>query len=161
MEYFEKNFKIVDEPIEPDVSEKKADKPDPRVRAALWQEYQYGILKIPSQYSDMANELRKSLESPVLPSKCAKLIEEFLVCVDGNAAKITETLTECAKELPEKYPTLEKLQKASLSWISNKYLDKFEHLKPKADEIIESIRTHWNIDELTLKSNKEQTQATD
>jgi hypothetical protein len=150
-EFMEKNFELAEDPIESESHETKTEKPDPRVRAALWQEYQYGITKIPKQYLDMQDELKRVLESPVLPSKCAKLIEEYISIVEENALEISKVLTECAKELPSKYPSIEKLKNASSMWISNKYNDKFKELKPKADEIIVSIRTHWAIDELKLK----------
>jgi len=151
-DYMEKNFELVDDPTESEEPKDKTDeKPDPRVRAALWQDYTYGMTRIPKQHSEMIDELRKTLESPVLPSKCARLIEEYIELVEKNTAEVGKVLTECAKELPQKYPTTEKLQKASISWITNKYNDKFEHLKPKAEQIIDSIRTHWSIDDIILK----------
>ncbi len=151
-EYLEKNFELIESPVEIETkNESVIEKPDPRVRAALWQDYKYGMIYIPKQHSEMLNELREMLESPVLPSRCAKFIEEFIEAIQENTHKVASVLTECANELPQKLSTIKKLRKISLAWISNKYVDEFTELKPKADQIIESIRTHWAIDELTLK----------
>jgi hypothetical protein len=134
--------------IVPKKDASEPEKPDPRVRAALWQDHKHGEIAIPREHSEMQDELKRILESPILPKGCAELLEDFQRTVEQNTFLVGQILTECAAEMPEKYPTVEALQRASFSWIRNKYNEAFEHLKPKADEVVQFVRGYWLIDQL-------------
>ena len=148
-EFVDKYVQLADDHVLPeDTSESETERPDPRLRAALWQDYKFGEIRIPREYSETHDQLIEILESPVLPKNCVELLESFLETVDRNTNLVAEVLTECATELPEKYPTIEALQRSSFLWIHNRYNDAFEDLKPKADKVVDFVRSHWSVDEI-------------
>jgi len=148
-EFVDKYVRLDDEHVLPkDTSGLETERPDPRLRAALWQDYKFGHIRIPREYSETHDQLTEILESPVLPKKCVELLESFLETVDRNTHLVAKILTECATELPEKYPTIEALQRSSFGWIQNKYNDAFEDLKPKADQVVDFVRGYWSVDEI-------------
>jgi len=64
-----------------------------------------------------------------------------------NVHAIGNTLTECAKEVPEKYPDRGMLNKAAFYWIYERY--KETPLQPKAEAIIRFARKYDESDNLT------------
>ena len=58
-------------------------------------------------YAAKLQELRDLLESPLMPSKCAILVEEFIGATENNLMTIGITLTQSAPEFPEQYHTLD------------------------------------------------------
>ena len=122
--------------------------PDPRVRAALWHDYKHNEIRLPKEYVDKLDEFNRILESPILPKECSALLESYLSTVRNNTNLIGELLTNCAEELPRKYPTHEQLLKGTYFWIANKYNQDFEHLEPKAKEILEFVRNYWTVNDL-------------
>lgn len=122
--------------------------PDPRVKAAIWEKHKYSTIHLPNKHSEIVNEYKKILSSPLIPKECVSLLESYLERIDKNVLLINRTLTEVAKELPIKYPSMGTLEKASLAWISNAYMEKFLPLEPIASNIINFIREYWSTDEL-------------
>ena len=134
--------------ILPEKDDSETEKLDPQGRRAQWQDYKHAEIVIPREYWERRDELMKLLESPVLPKGCVELLEDFLETVEENTSLVGQVLTECTAELPEKYPTIESLERAAFAWIDNRYNDAFEKLKPKADSIVEFIRGYWSVDQL-------------
>lgn len=128
--------------------EQVKEKPDPRIRAALWADYLHGDIRIPRKHSDLQDEFQRVLESPIIPKQLVTLIEEYLEIVSFNVMLVSEVLTESAKEMPEKYPTLSKLEKGTLDWLRSRYTKRMRDLKPKADEIVTFVRAYYGADEI-------------
>ena len=141
-------FTLADGYIAPENEEEPPDKTDPRVRAVQWNDYKHGEMPIPREYYKSEEELQRIIESPLLPKECVGLIEDFQRIVSDNTSLLQRVLVECAAEMPVKYPTQEMLQRASANWIHARYNHEFQHLKPKADEIVKFIRGYWAIDQL-------------
>lgn len=121
---------------------------DNRVRAVLWGKYKYAGIRIPKEYLDTMDKFTSVLESPLLPKKCAKLIEEYIRIVRKNATLINKIINDHTQEFPEKYPSIEDLQKSKIDWLNNKYNEEFIPLKPKANEIVDFIRGYWMSDKI-------------
>lgn len=65
--------------------------------------------------------LRNFVESPFIPRRLSELIKDYNALVDRNAMNIGKLLTECAKQMPLKYPSTDTLRKSSFAWIRSKY----------------------------------------
>jgi hypothetical protein len=113
-----------------------------------WDTYQHGTVVSSTEFVEARKELTGLLESPVLPSKCATLIEEFVDTLDEYVGGLDRFLTSVSTELPEKYPTLDLLQRAELYWLENLYREEAPKLKPKADPIVRFIRHYYGSDDL-------------
>lgn len=119
---------------------------DPRVRAALWADYDHGELHVPRKYSTTDDKLQQFLENPLLPTECVRLLGEYKELAKKNLFRIRDVMTECAKEMPDKYPNIDQLNKASGDWIRHRYVKEFEHMKEKADAIVSFVRQHYSVD---------------
>ncbi len=144
-EAMEQDFALCDSHVKPDAKLKPAP-PDPRTRAALWSKHKHGVIHLPAEFSSKNAEFSQMSESPILPSRCAALLDEYRVLIIKNANLVGDLLTECAQELPEKYPNIEALSKASIDWIHARYTARFVHLEPKAKEIVLFVRSYFGVD---------------
>lgn len=143
-----KYFELADDHLQTDNSNSSEKEKDPRVRAALWANYtQYNIC-IPKEYSEQEKKIQNLLENPLLPSECVKLLNEYTETIHKNINLTRKILTEAAKEMPDKYPSLEDLKKSSFDWLTHRFVDDFVHLKPKAEAIIAFVRSCYDVDNL-------------
>jgi len=143
-----RHVQLADQPFEPDTDKPKGSDRDPRVRAALWNKYVHDHIRLPRKLIEAEARLDRVLESPLLPKTCILLLQEFRATVGKNIDLIKQCLTEAAGEMPEKYPSIAALQKSSALWINNRYNEKFEQLKPKADAIGEFIRNYYDVESI-------------
>ncbi|MCH1642929.1 hypothetical protein MJ257_22785 [Paenibacillus timonensis] len=145
----EKYLAVCDEHVITDNGDiEKPIKPDPRTRAAIWSSYEQHEIHIPREFSETEDRLKKIKNSPLLPVECVDLIDRYIEVAYKNVDMIRELLTNCARELPEKYADYELMKKASISWIHHKYVDEFEHLSEPASNIIKYIRHYFSVDNL-------------
>ncbi|MFZ0943972.1 MAG: hypothetical protein WB930_02610 [Syntrophobacteraceae bacterium] len=147
-DYAAKHLVVMQGYIRQESPPSKVDKTDPRIRAAMWSEFTYGELRIPSEFSEMEERLGLFLETPVLPTRCITLIEEYNKLVSCNLEMIGKILDDAAKEMIAKYPSLEALNQASFDWIRKMYINEFINLKPKAEEIISYVRSYYRVDDV-------------
>ena len=123
---------------------------DPAIRLSIWLRYMHDDLVLSDIYAAKLQELLEALfESPLMPSKCAILVEEFIGATENNLMTIGITLTQSAPEFPEQYHTLDEGVNANFLWITNRCIGKFEDLKPKADAIVSYIRSYFDPDRIT------------
>lgn len=134
--------------IQEDSSETDELTPDPRLRAARWARYKHVRLFINKEFWVMNARLGAILENPLLPSGLLDLIAKYRSIANDNQTILWNLLVSVAQEMPDKYPTLELLEKASFSWIRSRYVHEFKHLKPISEEIIQYIRNHFNAEAL-------------
>lgn len=145
----EKFFSLVDDDSKSEVAATRNDeRPDPRVRAALWADYECFMLHIPKEYSEKLEELNFIKSSPLLTKESVKLIENFEKALSENREILMNTLTEVSKELPHRYPSQKALTGATHYWVSNKYNAKVQSLEEPATKIIEYIRNYYKVDEI-------------
>lgn len=143
-----KHGKLKDGYLQEDVPSSSEEKNDPRVRAALWAEYQQYELAIPQKFSEQEKKIQDMLENPLFPSECVRLLNEYLDTVDKNLELVRDLLTKCAKEMPAKYSSIEKLKNSSFDWIEHLFAREFVYLKPKADATITFVRSRYDVDNL-------------
>ena len=143
-----KHFELADGHLSDETAPPKKESKDPRVRAALWADYEQYELRIPKEFSDRERQLQDLLENPLLPSECVTLLNEYVRTVHENLNIVRQLLTKCAKQMPDKYPSLDALKRSSMNWIQHGFADDFVHLKPKADAIIAFVRSRYDVDNL-------------
>lgn len=124
------------------------EKADPRTKAAIWSEYRFKGIFIPRESAEMEDRLRRIIGSPLIPADCASLLKDYMSTVHRNLTILGDLLTECARELPVKYPTIESLKQAAPYWIHRTYMQRFEHLDKKANEITEYLRGYFSVEKL-------------
>jgi hypothetical protein len=139
-EYAERNLTLVDEHISSEIG--------PASEEMVWADYEHGEIHIPNQHTEYVKQFGKILESPLTPKPVSDSIVEYLRACRNNIALVGEVLTECAREMENKYPSREVMERASFSWLRNKYNDRIIHLKPKSDDVILKVRAHFQTDDL-------------
>lgn len=120
--------------------------PDPRTRAAIWSGHFHGVISIPRKYVEKEEELKRLADSPLVPAELGKLLDGFMETVRANAKVIGDTLTECAKEMPEKYPNIEELKKASFDWVHARINGKIHPLEEHAKKLNSYLREYFTSD---------------
>lgn len=125
---------------------------DSRVRAARWARYRTKILYINRQYCEMDQRITRLLENPLLPAQLAELLTRYRAMAAQNRSALREVLDGAAKEMPEKFSTLQAMERiAPLEWpreLWNRYNHEFKHLKPLADQIVTFVRNYFEADSL-------------
>ena len=140
--------------IEIDVSyvrqdnQKSNELPDPRTRAALWAHYQHNPIALSTGFSKSKDQLSRIADSPLITKELADKIGDLQMTISKDVHRLSEILTEAAKEMPEKYPTLAALQKGSFGWISSRYNSGFTALGPKSKAISDYMRRYFKVDKL-------------
>ena len=97
----------------------------------------------------MQQRLTEILENPLLPLTLIELLTKYRETAGRNQLVLQKLLDDAAKEMPEKYTSLQELEKFSPDWLWNQYMRDFEHLKPLDGQIVEFIRAHFDPDNLT------------
>ena len=97
----------------------------------------------------MQQRLTEILENPLLPLTLIELLTKYPETAGRNQLVLQKLLDDAAKEMPEKYTSLQELEKFSPDWLWNLYMRDFEHLKPLGGQIVEFIRAHFDPDNLT------------
>lgn len=120
------------------------------VKPEKW-DYKHTDISLPREYTDKHDEVQLILDSPLLPSPVGELLESYLEVINQNTIQIRDTIVECSKDMPDKYPTLEDLQRSRTSWVTNEVNRKFRHLEPEANKINAYVRTYFDSDNLLPK----------
>lgn len=138
--YAERTFTLVDGPLKKDTELMKSDE--------KWSEYEHGEIHIPNEYWDSIESIRSIKDSPIIPTKLRGLIEDYIETLERNTNNISEILTNKAKLTEEVYPTIDDLEKSQVNWVSNDFYEKFDHLQPKAEQIVNYINTYFSPDKI-------------
>jgi hypothetical protein len=113
-----------------------------------WSEYRHEIVHVPAEYVAWEESLARLMESPVLPTRCIELLQEYEMRVNENIDLLAETLSTASQELPARYPTLDLMKRARLDWLHNRYNSSFKPLKPAADKVVAFVRGYVGADGL-------------
>jgi hypothetical protein len=124
------------------------EKPGANTRAAIWSNHKHLEICLPQKHLNAMKRIKAIKDSPLLPKKCLELIEDYEKTINDNLLLLRDILNEVASEFPSKYPNFSVMKKASTNWVTNKYVDKFSHLEPKAKAITTYIRKYYLTDEL-------------
>lgn len=148
-EAVQKYFQVAKDHVRKDSTESSEKKEsDPRVRAAIWNDYDHHTIHLPRRYTEMHQRITKLLENPMLPPRCSELLTEYIMLASKNLSIIGPLLADAAKDMPVKYPSPVELNKSTFAWLNNRYVNEFEDLKGKADEIVAFVRSHYDVDNL-------------
>lgn len=140
-------FRLCDDHMIQEQKEKPPE-PDSSTKAILWSKYKYGVMSLPAEYMETQAEFKKITDSPLLPKKCLELVKDYLQTVNKNIEILGDVLTECAQEMPEKYPNLDTLKKSNNDWIYARYNHRFICLEEKAMNITRFLRNYFSSDNL-------------
>ena len=129
------------------------DIPEKLIKPKEW-EYKGYDISLPRAFSAKEDDIKRILDSPLLPISVAEMLERYLAVVYNNAQIIQDAIIECANEMPLKYPKLDDLKKASPIWIENRIRSNFSHLVPVAKEINDYVRNYFDSDNLLPSNHK-------
>jgi hypothetical protein len=113
-----------------------------------WDNYNKYLIRLPKELIEYENKLSIIKNSPILPNKCQILIDEYLKIIFTNIKQVRELLNEASKELPFKYPTIEKFKDATVDWLWVRYTKIFLSLTPNSDKIIQFIRNYYDSEQV-------------
>lgn len=145
------DWEVVDSHV---IEEKEQNEPqitNPAVILAKWQKYKYVTVHYSEKCYQQFERLKKFRTSPLVPAKLRELIRELEGEAYDNLEHINSVLTEVAKDLPEKYPSIEEVKKLQFFWINNKYRDKRSLMNKTAVKILDFINDYLNIEGLLRK----------
>jgi hypothetical protein len=116
----------------------------------FWMDYNYGELKITTEYMELRKKIIDVKSSPLLPKELLVLIEEFIEAMNKNLNLVVEVLNQYSKQLPNDYFTQEiVIERSSIFLgIEIKYNKEFEDLELIANKIVQYIRTYWLVEKI-------------
>jgi hypothetical protein len=98
----------------------KEDPPeDTRPKEQAWAEYVHDWIHLPSRWHETDREILRLIRSPLIPAELASLLEDYRRTARENVEALGQALSECAKEVPEKYPDQATLSKATFTGSMN------------------------------------------
>ena len=142
------DWQLLDGYIEEDEPEPKPEIKNPTVILAQWQKYRHAPIEYTAKFIQHEEHLEKFIASPLLPTKLKDLLDEFRKGIRDNLFIIGTILTEAAKELPEKYPSVNEIKKAQSHWLWQRYVDKRSLLEEEATKIQGFIRNYLKVESL-------------
>jgi hypothetical protein len=149
--YVEKNVELMDYHLK-QPPEKPEALTEPALILAKWQAYDHGAVYMTKKFENSLDRLHRFQVSPLLPKDLKALIAAFESEAFKNLHAVGEVLTSIAKQLPNKYPTLDLLMRADLSWIWNEYnRNKYSRLKDKQDDVLKYLEGYLQINDLLGK----------
>jgi len=113
-----------------------------------WQKYEHGIIYITRKYIEEDNVITSFISSPLIPEQLKEKLIEFRQIVSNNISLMANMLTEAAQELPDNYETVESVDKFNYIEFYNFYNNKSEKLFPKAEDILNYLRSYLKIESL-------------
>lgn len=148
-EYAEKNFfKPTPNGVNEEALLKQKKTKNPALILANWQKYEHGMVEYTQAYQDQLKELARLSVSPLLPKPLRDFIIEFQTSAHQNLSLVGETITECAKEMPEHFTLASEMKEFSDIWIWNEYNNKRKDFEPLAKKILDYINNYLNIENL-------------
>lgn len=142
------NSVLVDAPVRSQPSPREPI--EPSVRGAIWLRREHEVIPVPESFREAKDELRRLIDSPLLPNQITHLLSEFDALLDESVSEIQGVLTLCSKELPEKYPNRTVLADADLTWIHNRINGQLPKLNMKAQEVTGRIRAYFEIEDIMM-----------
>ncbi|MFN3152917.1 hypothetical protein [Bremerella sp.] len=126
-------------------------------RIKFWQDYSLSGLVIPREYKQGLNRIRGSLSHPFLPNSTKLAIGVYVDQINKYVDILEATLTECAKELPNRYQTSESLRQirdgtTAETWLFNavnRRIAAEPTLVRLSSDILKSIREYLQVERLT------------
>jgi hypothetical protein len=149
--FMEENFTLVDDFKKTDETKEEPQITNPSIILAKWQKYEHGAIEFTAKNLKHMETIRRFRVSPLLPNELKQKIGEFEHQAHENLMLIGETLTSAAKELPEKYQSVEDLQRAAFDWLWNKYNHKKPMLTDAQNDILKFVSNYLSIDNLLEK----------
>ena len=146
-DFAEKHFELATDHIQREPPEKKEEEPKtPAVILAQWMKYDHGMIHYTKRFNDAQETLRRFQISPVLPRELKDLIKEFDQLATKNLFALGEVLTEAAKEMPDKYPSLDSVKKSSSYWLWERFNKKLTRLGDAQNKILEYLSNYLDVD---------------
>jgi len=113
-----------------------------------WTSFRLAEMKVPTQYVNAKAQFISYLESPLLPSHLASLVQEYLDALDTNVDHIRTAVEELAQTLPARFPTLESMSGVTIGRAENRFNELRVSLKPIAERIVKFVREYFATDKL-------------
>jgi hypothetical protein len=134
------------------------DAPEPGTVAAWeqqpWEGYRHLGIPIPDEHLTYTETIQRMIENPILPSRCAQLLKEYLDLLGDNREHIGRLMEKAAPEMLTRYDSLDRLRAANLNWLHNMWNAGVTPLKSKADEISVFARAYFKADDFVEMSNR-------
>ena len=128
--------------------EEEEEELSPAIKLAQWQKYELPAVEYSKGFHEKQEELKQLAASPLLPKELTDMLYEFHAAMNKNLFHMQEAITECAQQLPVKYPTAQDNIKFRPDWIWNIYNRKKEETDEISAKILRFINSHLKIDEL-------------
>lgn len=121
---------------------------NPAIVLSNWQKYEHGMVGYTKEYQDQLKELTRISASPLLQKPLRELIGRFQALVHENLTQTGETISNCAKLMPEHFPVASDMKDFTPNWVWNGFNDKRKHFEPVAKEILDYINGYLKIENL-------------
>jgi hypothetical protein len=103
------------------------------------------FLILPEKYLAEQKNYGKLAESAYIPESIRLSIKQLQDTADKDVRILGDVLNASVLEFPKRYKSPDDM-KINNIWIHNRYMDNFDSLQPKADEIVKTIRAYLHVD---------------
>jgi hypothetical protein len=121
---------------------------DPASVLSRWQEYEHWMTEYTKEYSDQLKQLQHLAASPLLPRSMRDLIGEFSSIASTNLSLIGETITDCARRMPDRFLTPADMKDYSPAWIWNDFNDRRKQFEETAKRILDYMNNYLKVEEI-------------
>ncbi len=119
--------------------------------ATAWDQYEHDLIHVPRGFSIAEETLSTFLSNPLIPMSCASRIQALMDAAQDSILQLGPLITEYAKELPDKCPSLDFLAEVSLTWLNNPWNRRMQPLLPFATDLVEYTREYFASDAFALQ----------
>jgi len=137
--------------LDPDVMSIVADNDGRTLLTAVrrpWAEFRLAEMKVPVDHIAARTRFASYLESPLLPSRLATLVQEYLNTLDLNVDHIQSAIEEYAHTVSARFPTKESMARVDIGSAQNRFNELRIPLKPIAERIVNFVREYLATDKL-------------
>jgi hypothetical protein len=126
-------------------------------RRGVWATYKLPSLHSPRVTMDGIRQLRNMLAQAFLPNGVRHELEAYIRNVESLEQLLEEILTDCAKELPERFDSVASLNEirdgeTAVGWMYNTFNHRMHErqmlLRPRADAVQRAIREYLEVENL-------------
>jgi hypothetical protein len=118
------------------------------VMPRTWAEHVPREVRIPLEHIQMRDKIGEFLESPLTPKELAAHLEALLALLSKNIDHVRAALSAYVPQMPKLCPTVEHRTRLTTTPAHNFLFQRFEPLKPVADDIVGYIRSYFAVENL-------------
>lgn len=117
-------------------------------RSVEWNDKEYEMIFYTDTNYNTTEKIKSFQNSPLVPLELKKLLDEYLMLADECLNTVGAVIEEVGKDMPNTFPTKNKLKNFNTYGLFNLFSNKRPALEPKAKEILTYINKYLNVEKV-------------